>query len=233
MNRWLLPLAALLLAGPVQAQDKDAEALYRGFEKKVTEAKAFRLVFTIQATVGENVDVKGSLSYAAGNKLRLQLNGKERDRTLAVTVVSDGKRLAGKYVSEGKPETKDEATPDQLGEYLLGYFLRGGLFLSVEKATRPMPQFHPGKVKASNFKLLAKEKVGDRPAQVVQFTLEVADEKFAPVCKVWFDEQTRLPLKLVLELFADANKVELRIAETYSQWEFDPAMKADEFALPK
>ncbi len=232
MTRWTLLLAAFLVAQPVAAQDKDAEALYRDFEKKLTGAKALRAAFTIEATGGENVQIKGTLSYAAGNKLRLQMEGKDRGKTISGTFVSDGKRLSRRSEYDGKPETKEEATPDALSEHLLGFFARGSLFLGVEKSMRPMAEFHPSRLKPAMFKSVGKEKLGEREAQVIEFHLTVPGDSFAPVVKMWFDTKTRLPLKAVLEL-QTGDTVDLRITETYSQWDFDPAPKEGEFVLPR
>src|SRR3989442_9528088 len=59
--RWLFAAAALSLALPVLAQDNEAEKLYRGFEKKVREAKVYQTTFDIKTEVREQMTLKGDL----------------------------------------------------------------------------------------------------------------------------------------------------------------------------
>jgi outer membrane lipoprotein-sorting protein len=227
--RWTLALAVLALAVPAQAQENEAEKLYRAFEKKLLAAKAFKFSFDIEGDTGRNITLKGDFTLAAGNKLKAVFEGKEGDKAMSGTVVSDGQTTGMKIIADGKPQSNTEATVDKLTEYIAGNFAIGGLLFAVERDPK-LPDSAPDKLKLSGFKLGGKEKVGDRDAQVVEFSFEWKDSKAS--AKLWLDSKTQVPLKRMVEV-KEGDKVRLRATEMYTNWQWEPKLKDGEFTLPK
>jgi len=231
MMRWTLPLVAALLAPLAPVQDKDAEDAYREFEKKLTSVKAFRVNIDIQSEE-QKVKVKGEMTVAPGNKLKIVFSGTQGDMPISASLLSDGKTVAMKFASGDKGETKSEPTHADMQEFLLGFFAKTGLLVGMDKGTRPMPEFNPNKLTLTNFKMVGKEKVGDRETRIIQFNITVPNEKDQPTCKLWLDTQSQMPLKRQLEVEVNG-KVIFRVTELYSQWVRDPVLKNDEFTVPK
>src|SRR5262245_47414590 len=140
--RWLMTLALVGVATPVFAQDNEAEKLYRAFEKKLLAAKAYRFSFDIDASAGDMFKLRGELAVAAGNKLKSSLVRTENDKLtkpIAGSAVSDGKQYRTEFIKDGQPESKSEAAPEQLTEYLTGYLAMVGPLTAIQHASRPRP----------------------------------------------------------------------------------------------
>ena len=80
----------------------------------------------------------------------------------------------------------------------------------------------------TNFKLGAKEMVGNRMAQVVTYQLNFNGKS---AMSVWIDTKTQLPLKRVVAVEEDGQK--FRITETYSTFAIDPKLEPKLFEIPK
>jgi len=80
----------------------------------------------------------------------------------------------------------------------------------------------------TNFKLGAKEMVGNRTAQVVDYQLDFKG-KTAKMA-VWIDAKTLLPLKRVAAL--DQGGQMFRFTETYSAFAIDPNLDPKLFEIP-
>jgi hypothetical protein len=80
--------AALVPA--VQAQDKQAEKLFRAMEKRIKGAKALEIVFTYQV---KGKTAKGSLLLTNDDKARLRVRGEGNP---SFELISDGKRFQTK-----------------------------------------------------------------------------------------------------------------------------------------
>jgi hypothetical protein len=232
MRKGWLAIGVLLAAGvPVRAQDADAEALQRGFEKKLATAKAFTVKFRIESTRGANLRISGDLTVA-GDKLRLTFDGRDGDKPMAGAFVSNGTDSAIKTVVDGKAEVKNSPVRPGLVEFVVAFSNRAGLFISVDSVTGPAPEFKAEHVRAMQFKLLDRQKLGDRQAQGVQYQLAVPGQRDVILCKVWFDVETGLPLKRVVEVSRNRT-VELVVTETYAGWALEPRLAGNEFDLPK
>ena len=81
----------------------------------------------------------------------------------------------------------------------------------------------------TNFKLGAKEMVGDKTAQVVTYTLDF--DCTSAKMSMWIDTKTQLPLKRVVT--ADQDGQMFRITETYSTFAIDPKLEPKLFEIPK
>jgi hypothetical protein len=215
---WLKSLVVLLcFARFAQAQDQDAEKLYRNFEKKLVAAKSFNLVYELNPE--QNFPkAKGDLTVAAGNKMKHRFTAEEGKQTIQAVQVSDGKTMASKYTINGKPESKSEPTPKDLTVNLSTCLARGGLLLTLQESSPP----EQAKVVLKDFRMKGREKLGDQEAKVVQFTLRVADKDLG-VCTVWFESKSGLPLKRTLQVLREG-KLTLDATNVYTRWQLEPGL---------
>jgi outer membrane lipoprotein-sorting protein len=231
--RWLTVLAVLYLPAPASAQDGDAEKLYRAMEKKVRAAKTLQVAFDgefdVQIIKGT---FKGKVSAAQGNKSRVEMDMNLGGNSIKVLLITDGK--VG-YTKEGDKEGKFDPNPkeiDLVDKQLPGVLARiGALGLDqIAKSPDMKEDFDLDKhAPVKDFKLGAKEKVGNRDAQVVDSHLKVKG-KPAKV-SVWIDTQTQLPLKRVLTIEDGGQTV--RINENYSNFTIDATLDPNLFDIPK
>src|SRR2546430_2637094 len=126
--RWILATALVAWLAPVQAQPNEAEKLYRGFEKKLADAKAvYKVAFEFDMTgKDQQFRIKGDLFIADGNQMHLTFAGSQTGggmpaRPMIATIVSNGKQLGFKFNEGGMEETKSENAPAHLTAYLKGY----------------------------------------------------------------------------------------------------------------
>jgi len=103
---------------------------------------------------------------------------------------------AGDQVLDKPPKDKDEQRPTR--EALLRIIARLGAEPALmEKKVWALED--PTKVfLVKGFKLGAKEKVGDREAQIVHYQIEDKRDGDVTEASIWIDTQTQLPLKRVL-----------------------------------
>jgi outer membrane lipoprotein-sorting protein len=80
-----------------------------------------------------------------------------------------------------------------------------------------------------DFKLGAKEKIGDKTTQVVTYQLDF--DGTSAKMSVWIDTKTQLPLKRVVAV--DQGGQMFRITETYSTFAIDPKLDSKLFEIPK
>jgi outer membrane lipoprotein-sorting protein len=233
MRWWMAIVGCVVFAGAAQAQDA-AQKLYESMEKKCSQAKAQKIDFAAEVTdrPGGQMTIKGSALLATGNRIKMTFEGTEGNRAMKGTVVSDGKMMVMKGEFDGKPDSKTQPAPEQLYQTLNGWLIRAGLFLAFESGLRQNPK-DASELKLSGFKMLAKDKVGGRDANVIEFQMTPAEAKDSVgTCKLWLDTQTNLPLKRTIEVTRNGKSAE-RITETYAQWEVDPIIADSVFMLPK
>jgi outer membrane lipoprotein-sorting protein len=226
--RWISLATALLFAGPVAAQENEAEKLFRAMEKKVRAANS--LEAAIEGDV-KDAKFKGKLLVGDGNRFRLEteadVDGNKHHHMLA----SDGKVVYSKGVSSAswpaRPENADR---------MRAFFARGGLVacgdcLDPESGVADLDKaFAP-----ADFKLGAKEKIGGKDAQLIECTLTVAKKggKSETVkMAVWIDTQTQLPLKRRLDA-KEGKEMAVTVSETYTTFTLDAKIDAKAFELPK
>jgi outer membrane lipoprotein-sorting protein len=231
--RWFMTLALMALAAPAFAQENEAEKLYRAFEKKLLAAKAYRFSFDLDANGPNKFKFRGELLVAAGNKLKVSFVGTDNDqlnKPISGSAASDGKQYRTEFIKDGQPQSKSNAAPEQLTEYLTSYLAMLDSVTAIGYAGRSRPEQAPGKVKPGGFKLGAKERFGDREIQAVEYTVVVPDRNGDQqyTVQLWLDPKSQVPLKRVAEY-----QGAIVVTEHYSNWQWEPKLAADEFTLPK
>jgi hypothetical protein len=232
MRLWTALVFGGMLIPAAQAQES-AQKLYEAMEQKLAKAKAHKIEITSDFFAGgEARSLQGTLIVAEGNCLKIAMEVKHPKRHIKLLWVSDGKTLFTKEEKEGKPSMQAGPVPEQLGEQCTLVLGRGGVLLLLLSLESQRGDIKDGAaLKPHDFKMLAKEKVGDRQALVIEYRLSFPQTKDPATCKVWLDPDTRLPLKRTLELPQDG--AVFRAAETYGRWELDPKLPEGTFALPK
>jgi uncharacterized protein (TIGR03067 family) len=237
MRLVIVPVVLMSVTLPGVAQEaKDAEKLFRGFEKKLAAAKAIRISLEGTATGIEDVPgvikYKGTMVIADGNKARFEMEVEMGGKKQKSTVVSDGPKMVGDLF-EGKGPSRN--TPKKFFEETIAFFKHGGpvaghVFSAEAEGVRSVATF-----KASAFQLGTKETIGKREVQVIEYklTLENAPKEEAKLSlseKLWLDVEIGLPLKRV---FTGKLKKEFTYTENYSEFTLDPKLDAKLFELPK
>jgi outer membrane lipoprotein-sorting protein len=224
--RWLVLPILILAAAPARAQEGEAEKLYRAMEKKILAAQSLVVEFNSQNAVdNEKFTVKGTISIAAGNKTRLDLESELIQLGGKTLIVTNGK---SKYAKVGNIVFYEGPFPPK-GEVLLALIARfGASHAATEKtiATADLDKDYPLK----NFKLGAKEMVGKREAQVVQYLLQAKKAGDLGEVTVWIDTKTQLPLKRAM-----AGKKDTKVGdmtETYSVFTVDSKLDGKLFDVP-
>jgi hypothetical protein len=212
------------------AQDNEAEKLYRSFEKKLAAAKTFKVAFDLEVNALQ-LKYKGDVTVSVGNKLTASAAGTQDNKPDSWALVSDGAKIGLKHNKEGREGRLElAATPQQLSAYFTGHLLKGGVLLALQDMKlKRLAENSPDKIGLTGFKIVGKEKIGDREAQVVEYTAQAKEGKLA--CRLWFESKTNMPLKRTVEL--SEGREQFRIVELYTNWQLDPKLKDDEFALPK
>jgi outer membrane lipoprotein-sorting protein len=232
MTRCLAAAAGFFfLASSTSAQD-DAEKLFQTTEKKIAGAKAQRIAF--EAATGdpqEPFTLKGTLTLATGNRMRLIVEGRQGEKTSKVTWVSDGRTVSLVRELAGETSRTSDPTPDKLHEALTAAVARA----SITSALNIIPD--PEGANATRRKLFAfkssgRERVGERDTHVIEYQIETQPEGTTMTCKVWLNARDSLPVKRVLEVRRDGQTL-FRAAETYGAWELDPPLPEGTFTLPK
>jgi outer membrane lipoprotein-sorting protein len=233
----LLPAALVL---PVQAQDNEAEKLFRDMHKKLGAADAIRFSVRTEVKTGNkdrDSSFKGSVLLAKGNKARLKIEG----RPWKGELVSNSEQS---YLTLGGRETT-VATPKHLNGVLIFFVSRTGVLWTFQAMqsylrglgdTRPEDLFKGAdrdRAAVWDFKLAPAEKFEGREVKVVYFRYGPRDDPGVPM-SISIDAKTLLPLKLVIDnrkgggAFAGAI-----ITETYSEFTLEPKIDAKAFVLPE
>jgi hypothetical protein len=214
--RWLSVLGVLLVVAPGYGQENDAEKLYRTMEKKVSAAKTLHVVCDGNLDANAKGSFKVTMDFAEG-KIRVEMDFDSK-KTLHI---NDGNM---RYVKQGdkvqlEADKLDSALPSAVARLGIGYVAFG------RNSSDPIDKWAPVK----NFKVGAKEMVGQRQAQVVECQIDAFGDSWK--MSVWIDTQTQLPLKrlLVLEVKGKTQ----RINENYSTFMVDTKLDPKLFDIPK
>jgi outer membrane lipoprotein-sorting protein len=230
-----IPLA-LLFALPALAPAQDGDEAKKQFlemDQRLAKAKSVSLGFSVELEVGGKplVQVKGSLAFGEGDRARLEVEGKAHGEDTKVTMVSDGKRM--RLTSrKGQVKRTDVATPKNLRAALVRVVSRAGLFLGLDMLALGREQeLQPASLfLASDLKLGAREKVGEREAQVITYKVYLRGNDAADVT-LWVDPLTRLPLKRVITHREGQTRV--NITELYAGIKTSAKLDVKQFELPK
>lgn len=220
MNSLFLIVCALTSA---PQEKNEAEELFKKMEEKIEKAATVKL--KTAGTADElKLTMSGDLIFGEAARLRIRLDGKMDDRKVYVRQVSDGKRL--RVESNLKPKPKFFVVSDSFGRMARLSFARSGYFATIAQVGEEKGMEEDELFAVAAFKMGAKEKVGDREAQAVEYRL---DKKNRPssAATVWIDLETRLPLKRVLK------EGEATFVETYSEFALDEKIDPAKFELPK
>jgi outer membrane lipoprotein-sorting protein len=235
-----LGLLAAALVPAVQAQENEAEKLFREMEKKVTSAKAVRVASDDKVHV-PGIRQKWMLVFAEGNKCRLAGTVESQGKAVKVFTISDGAKLLS--TERGTPmlvRPKEDA-PKDLTNMLQGSISRCGMsvqFFAFGKRLHWLTELDGKKqgfkidedFKVTDFALGDKEKVGEHEAQVVRYNLFLREVKLS--VSVWLDAKTKLPLKRVTK-FPDKGEQKLTVTETFTELTLNPKLEPKAFELPK
>jgi outer membrane lipoprotein-sorting protein len=229
----------LALIPPVLAQGNEAEQLFRAMEKKITDARAFKVAVVIEAgrDTQRPASFKGSLLLTKDNKARLKLSGVDFGEARNWEMVSNGKQVRLRpYAVRVSELAKEEATfptPKNLHGHvarrlsLLGVFPNlGGMPVAFVLATDDPQRTYDLRA----WRAGAAEKVGGRDAKVVRYKMNLSGQKEDDTtCTVWIDAQTLLPLKRVLVLGPRSGG--FTVTEVYKEFTLDPRIDAGAFDL--
>jgi outer membrane lipoprotein-sorting protein len=231
MMRWLITVAVFVLAAPAQAQEGEAEKLFRQVDKKLTSAKTIKVAFDGELGWSGKVVIsfKGTLLVGEGDKFFVETERSglgDKERTL---LVGDGVKVVEKNLTKPQPTTKE--SPKNLGAYIRGALVRSGLEMSVDlQAPTPRPKAEDY-WKTGNFKFVERDKNDNPQTQAIDFTLTWDQTKTANM-RLWIDLNTKLPVKL--QLTRDQDGGSLVLIEYYREFTVsDDKVDAKQFELPK
>ncbi len=231
---------------PAPTQEKPVEKPQEKEKKKATEAEEFLKKVEEKATKAKTIKFKSKFTlplgdqestfesegcFKEGNKVKLSVEGEMMGQAMQMSIVSDGKkmRLEATGPRSTEPETLD--TAKDLGEGLRLCLLRigslVGLFVGDKKAREGDTVFKE-LVEVDDVAFGKEEKVGDRAAKVLTYTLIISGKTEKGEGKLWVDAETLAPLKH--EITGPRGEV---VTETFSEWKLDEEIKDEAFALPK
>lgn len=225
MMSLMMKLTAVVAIGLLFAQEKtEAETLFRKMEEKILKAKTLRAKLA-GALEEQKFTITGELLFDEGSKARIEIEGKSGEEVRTAVVISDGKKL--RFASNEKSEADVFDVPESFGKLMRISFARSGALSALEFADRESRAKTDPEAAyvVTGFKMEAKEKVGDREAQSVSYTVTRKGRDAAAT--VWIDVETHLPLKRVLKV----DKVTL--TETYTDAKVDEKIDAAKFEIPK
>ena len=233
-------LSLVCAEAPARPDDKEAAALFAKMAEKVRRAKSIQIVCKGNfKTVGFEAEVKATLLLKEGNKMRLDLDTNGfRDGlpyTYGMRMVSDGTRVRRR---EKQGALADFVTTKSWNETVIENVLRGGFPSGLEliRVTKEGENEEAGMAfrsvgKPTHFMLLRKDRIGDREAQPIEFTVK-SDLEFAREIStiLWLDPSKGLPLQRMNVVRTDRT---LTVTETYEKFIVDENIDDSSFALPK
>jgi outer membrane lipoprotein-sorting protein len=219
----LVMIAVLALLLP--QEKNEAETLFRKMEEKLAKAKTVRLKMTGDMDMMK-MTLSGEMQLGEEGRMRVDIDGKVGQEAMKAGAVSDGKRL--RLHSSDKPQPREFDVTGKLGPLSRTCLARAGFVGALDSFDNEKG------VKAeadelfslSAFKLGAKEKAGEREAQIVDYQIDKKGHRPSDA-SVWIDVETHLPLKRVLK------KGGMTLTESYSEMKLDERIDPATFELPK
>jgi len=217
-------LAAIVLALLPQEKN-EAEQLFKKMEEKIVKAKTIRVVMTGEMDAMK-MTLSGEMLLGEDSRARADLEGKAGDHALKAGIISDGKRI--RLESSDKPKARELDVPGTLGGLARTCLARGGFLGTLDSfdSEKSVKASADDLFAASAFKLGAKEKIGERDAQPVEYQLDKKGHR-PTEATVWIDTETCLPLKRTLK------KGPMTLTEAYSVVQIDEKIDPAKFELPK
>jgi outer membrane lipoprotein-sorting protein len=228
--RFVTFVAMLFVAVPAYGQENDAEKLFRAMEKKIRSAKT--VLVTVDGQIndkGKNGTIKVDFRSSEGEKCQMVMEMDLSGKAMKMKLVSDGKQL---YLSFDDKGGIQEALDDKIVEQAVGMLARGGIVAVFPGSPKrdPKQPFELDKAApAKDFKLGAKEKIGKKDTQVVEYDLTLLGASLK--ASVWIDTATQLPVKR--EVVGQEKGKEVRLSESYSTFTVDAKIDEKAFELPK
>lgn len=223
-----LTLLFALGCGLAHAEGADeAKALFEAMEQKLAAKDTLRIEFTtLMGPGGQQLEFKGELAMASGNKVKLAIAGTGPDgNPLALRMTSNGTTTRTEEEQGGQSQQSDAPTVDKLSELLqqaVGRFsIVGPIFLSSPQGSGA-PSFE-----CSNFSLGAKEQEGERELQAIEYDLDAAGQAFHVT--LWIDTATGLPAKRAL----DKDGQKRAVTETFTAVEVGAELDEELFKLTR
>ena len=200
MTSAALILVAPLLSSPAQG---DAEDIFRECRKQFREAKTLQFKFTSVTTLGDREDkTVGTVHLGQDNKARIALRRERPGSTYTEEMISSGAKMIRIHSRDGRRQLLDApktligdcrflllrlgANEDRLGKIFRGRYLK-----SRHRLTG---------MQVSEFRRGAREKVGDREAQEIRYTLGYEGRGGGLEMRLWIDLETKLPLKRIVTI---------------------------------
>jgi len=233
-------LALLLPAVAAAGEGNEAEKLFLQVEKKISAAKALRVVADIKGSAkGTEVSFHVELTLADGNKARVKMKGEVKkdgkSEQIGADLISDGTNL--RMVETTSSKEKEEKTPEGLSRNLTLLLGRVGVLGGLRTGTGGKKGAKPPDLekllRMKGFKMGEPTKVNGRDARVLHYQATIAGANIEDEKKVkttlYVDAKTLLPLKRVLVI----EKEEGRLTETYTEFTLNPKLDAKLFELSK
>jgi hypothetical protein len=223
---------------PGQVNEKEAEMRISNFQRKLAAAKAWKLSFEVEATKTQwgTMSWRGSALIAQGNKINIEVQGKDRDSPFTASYVADGNSFFSTTVARGETTWKKKNVADQLTSILNINAIRYGMFQNLEQNVSPLcvGVREPPKVSLVDCRVLEQPVVDNKKTAMVGF--DFALEKKTPGVRraftIWFDIATEMPVKRKTEVFWTDASI-MTINERYSSWDLEPEIKGSDFTIPK
>lgn len=228
MRSFSICLLVAVSACRCSAAEDEAEKLFRAMEKSVRAAKTLRLKCEVEVidAADRKLPVKGELLLGKGDKLRRRIEGRVLGEKIDATLVSDGIRQKETMGPANTDAPEHGQKPDGLGAYYRESLPTVGFFLASLNGDEREKRVAE---KLSGFKLAGEEKLGDRDAIMLEFTIG-ADDKAPLAVKLWLDAKTNLPIKRTIA----GGKSDIKaVTETYSELALDGKVDGNVFEIPK
>jgi outer membrane lipoprotein-sorting protein len=230
----MIALAVVLLAGVQDDKPKnEAEELFKAMSEKIVKASTLsvKLEGKIESSLEEeDNELNGRIHLKKGNKARIEIETLRKGRERKLMLVSDGKRVKGEKFFERGATIE---TPQKLNELISGSMPRAPVFYLTFFPVAGGPNGEEPKAeeifKTSDYKMGAKKRVGDRDAQVVEYTLEIVGEENKVAVQVWIDVETKLPMKRSFKVVSASREIE--IDETFAELKVDGTIEDQTFEL--
>jgi outer membrane lipoprotein-sorting protein len=229
-----LELIALFLTAV--AQDNDAEKLFKSMSAKIDKAKTLEIAFeAVIGKGGKEGEIKGSVLIAEGGKLRFDARAMFDQKADRMILISDGTTLRA-INRDGAP--RDNPVPKNFMPAILKSVKNVGVltgFLITREGRADARDIKLDDLfKTSDFKLGAKEKIGDKATQSLEYKVSFhADGKdITSTVILWLDAKTHVPARHVLKAKIQGEG-EIIITQNYTTFRLDGKLDAKQFELPK
>jgi len=222
----VLHLAVLAIALFLPQEKNEAEELFKRMEEKLLKAKTLQCM--VEGVV-EPIKLKlsGELWLDEGNRARMELEGKTEEVNRSAVIISDG-RTVRKAQDEN---ARSIVASERYGTHVRTCFARFG-FLGMTDQWDDTVADPLETRRLSGFRLGAKEKVGEREAQAVEYRIGGEPAEVT----LWIDLKSHLPLKRTVtqapQRFGKMGEVTV-IREMYADVKLDERVDPAKFELSK